>query len=161
MGLTGAETILIHSSMKSIGRWRGAQIPSLDALMEYFAQGLLLLPTPPGALWMAEIPCSMFGTAPAVWASFRSLFRQRPGCDSFLSTRPTVWLLMVRTQRHTWRVSWKPARPVLRAAVTIDCGQFTARSCCWGHACAQHLYSQRGREVLNVPAPADKISLSS
>lgn len=28
MGLTGAETILIHSSMKSIGEVEGAQIPS-------------------------------------------------------------------------------------------------------------------------------------
>lgn len=45
MGLTGAETILIHSSMKSIGAVEGSADTVLDALMEFFAEGLLLLPT--------------------------------------------------------------------------------------------------------------------
>ena len=45
MGLTGNETILIHSSMKSIGPVEGGADTVLDALMEFFAEGLLLLPT--------------------------------------------------------------------------------------------------------------------
>ena len=45
MGLTGNETILIHSSMKSIGTVEGGADTVLDALMEFFAEGLLLLPT--------------------------------------------------------------------------------------------------------------------
>ena len=45
MGLTGTETILIHSSMKSIGAVEGGADTVLDALMEFFAEGLLLLPT--------------------------------------------------------------------------------------------------------------------
>lgn len=45
MGLTGNETILIHSSMKSIGMVEGGADTVLDALMEFFAEGLLLLPT--------------------------------------------------------------------------------------------------------------------
>lgn len=45
MGLTGKETILIHSSMKAIGETDGGADTVLDALMEFFTDGLLLLPT--------------------------------------------------------------------------------------------------------------------
>lgn len=45
MGLTGKETILIHSSMKAIGNVKGGADTVLDVLMEYFKEGLLLLPT--------------------------------------------------------------------------------------------------------------------
>ena len=51
MGLTGQESILIHSSMKSIGPVDGGADTVLDALMEFFRPGLLLLPLPgPGDL---------------------------------------------------------------------------------------------------------------
>ena len=43
MGLTGQETILIHSSMKSIGPVDGGADTVLDALMEFFRPGLLLV----------------------------------------------------------------------------------------------------------------------
>lgn len=58
---------------------------------------------------------------------------------------------MVRTQRHTWRVSWKPARPVPRAAVTIGCGQFTARCLLLGVTHARNTFIHSVEEVLNVP----------
>lgn len=45
MGLTGEETILIHSSMKAIGETQKGADTVLDALMEFFEKGLLLLPT--------------------------------------------------------------------------------------------------------------------
>ena len=45
MGLAGDETILIHSSMKSIGEVERRADTVLDAWMEYFHNGLLLLPT--------------------------------------------------------------------------------------------------------------------
>lgn len=45
MGLRGNETILIHSSMKAIGSVEGGAETVLDALMEFFSEGLLLLPT--------------------------------------------------------------------------------------------------------------------
>lgn len=45
MGLTGKETILVHSSMKSIGEVEGRADTVIDALIEYFKDGLLLLPT--------------------------------------------------------------------------------------------------------------------
>ncbi len=44
-GLQNTDTILIHSSMKAIGEVEGGADAVLDAWMEYFEQGLLLLPT--------------------------------------------------------------------------------------------------------------------
>ena len=41
MWLTGKETILVHSSMKSIGEVEGRADTVLDALIEYFKDGLL------------------------------------------------------------------------------------------------------------------------
>ena len=54
MGLTGQETILIHSSMKSIGPVDGGVDTVLDALMEFFRPGLLLLPQ--GSLKIRPVP---------------------------------------------------------------------------------------------------------
>ena len=45
MGLTGKEAIMVHSSMKSIGQVDGGADTVVDALMEYFADGLLMTPT--------------------------------------------------------------------------------------------------------------------
>lgn len=45
MGLNGGETILIHSSMKAVGQVDGGADTVLDAWSEFFADGLLLLPT--------------------------------------------------------------------------------------------------------------------
>lgn len=39
-GLTGKETVLIHSSMKAIGGVEDGADTVLDAWMEYFAEGL-------------------------------------------------------------------------------------------------------------------------
>ena len=45
MGLQSTDTILIHSSMKSIGEVEGGADTVLDVFMEYFVDGLLILPT--------------------------------------------------------------------------------------------------------------------
>lgn len=45
MGLLSTDTVLIHSSMKAIGQVEGGADTVLDVWMEYFSQGLLLLPT--------------------------------------------------------------------------------------------------------------------
>lgn len=54
MGLQGTDTVLIHSSMKAIGEVEGGADTVLDAWMEYFAEGLLLLPTHTWAQMNAE-----------------------------------------------------------------------------------------------------------
>ena len=45
MGLTGKEAIMVHSSMKAIGQVEGGADTVVDALMEYFQNGLLMTPT--------------------------------------------------------------------------------------------------------------------
>ena len=45
LGLTGNEAIMVHSSMKAIGEVEGGADTVVDALMEYFAEGLLMTPT--------------------------------------------------------------------------------------------------------------------
>ena len=79
MGLTGAETILIHSSMKSIGEVEGGADTVLDALMEYFAQGLLLLPTHTWRFMDGGNTVFDVRNSPCCVGILPELFRQRPG----------------------------------------------------------------------------------
>ena len=79
MGLTGQETILIHSSMKSIGPVDGGADNVLDALMEFFRPGLLLLPTHTWRTINAANPVFDVCTSPCCVGILPELFRQRPG----------------------------------------------------------------------------------
>lgn len=79
MGLTGTETILIHSSMKAIGEVEGGADTVLDALMEYFADGLLLLPTHTWKTVNTGSPVFDVRTSPCCVGILPELFRQRPG----------------------------------------------------------------------------------
>lgn len=45
MGFSGTETIMVHSSMKSIGMVEGGADTVVDAFMEYFEEGLFMTPT--------------------------------------------------------------------------------------------------------------------
>ena len=45
MGLSGTDTVFIHSSMKAMGDVEGRADTVIDAWMEYFEEGLLMLPT--------------------------------------------------------------------------------------------------------------------
>lgn len=79
MGLTGTETILIHSSMKSIGAVEGGADTVLDALMEYFSEGLLLLPTHTWRFIDGGNTVFNVRTSPCCVGILPELFRQRPG----------------------------------------------------------------------------------
>lgn len=79
MGLTGTETILIHSSMKSIGAVEGGADTVLDALMEFFAEGLLLLPTHTWQFIDQDHPVFDVRRSPCCVGILPELFRQRPG----------------------------------------------------------------------------------
>jgi len=78
MGVLSTDAILVHSSMKSIGEVEGGADTVLDAFMEYFADGLFMMPTHTwnncraGAVFDPEkSPCCV-GILP-------ELFRKRPG----------------------------------------------------------------------------------
>ena len=79
MGLTGNETILIHSSMKSIGPVEGGADTVLDALMEFFAEGLLLLPTHTWRFINEENRVFDVRRNPCCVGILPELFRKRPG----------------------------------------------------------------------------------
>lgn len=79
VGLTGKETILIHSSMKAIGEVEGGADIVLDAWMEYFSEGLLLLPTHTWANVNAQHPVYDYRNTPSCVGLLTNLFRQREG----------------------------------------------------------------------------------
>lgn len=80
MGLRPDETLLIHSSMKSIGLVEGGADTVLDAWMEYFREeGLLLFPTHTWAQIGPDYPTFDPAAEPSCVGLLTNLFRQRPG----------------------------------------------------------------------------------
>ena len=75
-----SDTLLIHSSMKSIGEVDGGADSVLDMLMEYFADdGLLVFPTLSYRDVNAESPRFDVRNTPACTGILPELFRQRSG----------------------------------------------------------------------------------
>lgn len=133
MGLTGTETILIHSSMKSIGAVEGGADTVLDALMEFFAEGLLLLPTHTWQSIDQDHPVFDVRRSPCCVGILPELFRQRPGVVRSLHPthsiaacgRGAAEYLAGELENNT------PCTPV--AATTVY-GRSAERSCCWASA---------------------------
>ena len=78
-GLKSTDTILIHSSMKAIGEVEGGADGVLDVWMEYFHQGLLLLPTHTWASMSEEHPVYAPEKEVSCVGLLTNLFRKRPG----------------------------------------------------------------------------------
>ena len=79
MKLAPEDTVLIHSSMKSIGEVEGKADTVLDALMEYFAPGLVVFPTLSFRVVNAEHPVFSVKDTPCSTGILPELFRKRPG----------------------------------------------------------------------------------
>ena len=81
MGLTGNETILVHSSMKSIGEVEGRADAVLDALSRFFQDGLLLFPSFTYASVNGNEGHDFYDVAssPACTGILPELFWHRPG----------------------------------------------------------------------------------
>lgn len=79
MVLKGDETILIHSSMKAIGAVDGGADTVLDAWMEYFKDGLLLLPTHTWKTVNADNPVYNPYTTPSCVGLLTNMFMKRDG----------------------------------------------------------------------------------
>ena len=79
MGLTGSETILIHSSMKSIGDVKDRADGVLDVLIDYFKDGLLLFPTHTWKTVNSENPVYNPGETPSCVGILTNLFMKRDG----------------------------------------------------------------------------------
>lgn len=111
-------TLIVHSSMKSIGEVEGGADTVLDALSEYMSEGLLVLPTHTWSYIKADNPKFYVDESPSCVGILPEIFRKRPG--------------VVR--------SWHPTHSV--AALGKDAEEFVfgderfdtpcARESCWG-----------------------------
>ena len=91
MGLDGSETLMVHSSMKSIGQVEGGADTVLDALFKYFSKGLLVFPAFSYAT--VAFPFNMRfdkDKSPSCTGILTELFRQRPGVCRSLHPQHSV-----------------------------------------------------------------------
>ncbi|MCS7461554.1 AAC(3) family N-acetyltransferase [Paenibacillus doosanensis] len=79
LGLNPKGTVLMHSSMKSIGEVDGAADTVLDALSEYMKEGLLVLPTHTWSYIRADNPKFYVESSPSCVGILPELFRRREG----------------------------------------------------------------------------------
>lgn len=113
MGIDPRGTLLVHSSLKSIGEVQGGADTVLDALSEYMRQGLLVLPTHTWSYIDAANPQFSVQQSPSCVGILPELFRKRPG--------------VIR--------SWHPTHSA--AALGKDAAEFTSGDERWDTPCAR------------------------
>ena len=106
-------TLLVHSSMKSIGEVEGGADTVLDALSEYMKEGLLVLPTHTWSYINADNPKFYVTDSKVCVGILPELFRQREG--------------VIR--------SWHPTHSV--AALGKDAAEFVKDNELWDTPCAR------------------------
>ncbi|WP_214626979.1 AAC(3) family N-acetyltransferase [Paenibacillus agaridevorans] len=79
LGIDAAGTLLVHSSMKSLGQVDGGADTVLDVLSDYMKDGLLVLPTHTWSHINAENPRFYVEESPVCVGILPELFRKRPG----------------------------------------------------------------------------------
>ncbi|MBM6383738.1 MAG: AAC(3) family N-acetyltransferase [Paenibacillus sp.] len=79
LGIDGRGTLLVHSSMKSMGKVEGGADTVLDALTDYMKDGLLVLPTHTWSTINASNPMFHVESSPCCVGILPELFRKRPG----------------------------------------------------------------------------------
>ncbi|WP_334076911.1 AAC(3) family N-acetyltransferase [Paenibacillus sanfengchensis] len=79
MGIDGKGTMLIHSSLKSMGPVEGGADTVLDAFTAYMKDGLLVLPTHTWSSINADNPRFYVDRTPSCIGILPELFRKRPG----------------------------------------------------------------------------------
>jgi aminoglycoside 3-N-acetyltransferase len=87
LGIDDQGTLLVHSSMKSMGEVEGGADTVLDALTEYMKEGLLVLPTHTWSTINADNPMFHVESSPCCVGILPELFRKRP--DVVRSWHPT------------------------------------------------------------------------
>jgi len=123
LGILPDDTLLIHSSMKSIGIVEGEADGVLDAFSEYLKDGLLLFPTHTWQVW--NNPDDVFEVLhePSCVGVLTELFRKRPG--------------VIR--------SWHPTHSIAglgRDAAVFLAGEERTRSPCPREGCWGRLYDR-------------------
>jgi len=87
MGIDREGTVLVHSSMKSMGHVEGGADTVLDALTAYMKDGLLVLPTHTWSFINADNPKFYVDQSPSCVGILPELFRKR--ADVVRSLHPT------------------------------------------------------------------------
>lgn len=79
MGLQPTDALMVHSSMKAIGEVEGGADTVVDALLEYFKEGLVMVPTHTWKQMSVEYNVYDPATEPACVGIIPNIFRTRPG----------------------------------------------------------------------------------
>ncbi|NLK27515.1 MAG: AAC(3) family N-acetyltransferase [Clostridiales bacterium] len=79
IGILPTDTLLIHSSMKSIGPVENGADTVIDAFMEYMKEGLLIFPTHTWEQMSEKYNIFRPKTEPSCVGLLTNIFRQRPG----------------------------------------------------------------------------------
>ncbi|MEG0691692.1 MAG: AAC(3) family N-acetyltransferase [Oscillospiraceae bacterium] len=91
LGLVASDTILVHSSLKSVGEVENGADGVLDAFCEYLSSGLLVMPGHTWSYINAENPMFDLLESPTCVGVLTELFRKRK--DVYRSLHPTHSLL--------------------------------------------------------------------
>ena len=118
LGIKRTDTLLIHSSMKSIGVVEGRGNTVLDAFMEYLNEGLLVFPTHTWEQMSDTYDVFDPKTEPSCVGVLSNLFMQRPGV--YRSLHPT----------HSVAAFGKDAKAFTRGEERFDTP--CPREGCWG-----------------------------
>lgn len=129
MDLKPTDTIMVHSSMKSIGDVEGRADTVIDAFMEYFLEGLFMTPTHTWAQMNAEYNLFDPETEPACVGIIPNVFMKREGV--IRSLHPT----------HSIAAYGK------RAAEYCE-GEEYASSPCTAGGCWNRLYEENAKILL-------------
>ncbi|MCC5931914.1 MAG: AAC(3) family N-acetyltransferase [Cyclobacteriaceae bacterium] len=87
LGIMPSDTLLIHSSMKAVGKVEGGAEAVIDAFMQYLHQGLLVFPTHTWKQIDEEYNVYDPLTEPSCVGVLTNIFRNRPGV--YRSLHPT------------------------------------------------------------------------
>ena len=79
MGLAPTDAVMVHASMKAVGPVAGGADTVLDAFMEYFREGLYMMPTHTWSSIKKDNPIFDPSIEPACIGLLPNLLRQRPG----------------------------------------------------------------------------------
>jgi len=140
MGLENGQSLLVHSSLSSIGAVLGGAPTVIDALQEAIGpSGTLMMPSSPVAALQAEFvrnrPVFNLRSTPSAMGAITEQFRQRPGTQRSLHpTEPVCamgpWAKELTAHHHThirpyadqspWRKWMELGGQILYVGVTLD-----------------------------------------
>ncbi|GAB6088614.1 AAC(3) family N-acetyltransferase [Spirochaeta dissipatitropha] len=90
LGITATDTVLVHSSLKSIGEVTGGPESIFDALTQHLSDGLLVFPTHTWKQIPEEKTLYDPETEPSCVGALSDLFRNRPGAQRSLHPTHSV-----------------------------------------------------------------------